>query len=197
MWSIDREVVADHQVGEAALGAQAREQVQHLGLHRGVERRGRLVEQQDLGLEHQRPGDGDALALAAGELVGVAEAEARVEADVGQRLQHAGVAAADAVDRERLGERRVDGALGVQRAVGVLEHHLHPAGEGAVAPARHRLAADADLAAGDRREAADRAQDRRLAGAGLADEAEGLARRATAKETSRTARTLRAALRRR
>ena len=32
----------------------------------GVERRGRLVEQHDLGIERQRPGDGDALLLSAG-----------------------------------------------------------------------------------------------------------------------------------
>ena len=56
------------------------EQVQHFGLHRGVERRGRLVEQQDLRLQDQRARDRDALALAARELVRIAEAEARVRA---------------------------------------------------------------------------------------------------------------------
>ncbi len=41
----------------------------------GVERRQRLVEQQQLGLGRQRPGERHALLLAAGELVGIAVAE--------------------------------------------------------------------------------------------------------------------------
>jgi hypothetical protein len=42
------------------------EQVEHFGLHRGVQRRGRLVEQQGwTWLDDQRAGNGDALALAA------------------------------------------------------------------------------------------------------------------------------------
>ena len=43
----------------------------------GVERRERLVEQDDLGLDGQRPGQGHPLLLAAGELVGVAAGPAR------------------------------------------------------------------------------------------------------------------------
>ena len=47
-------------------------QLAQLHLHRlaqlGVERGERLVEQEELGRERQRAGDGDALALAAGEL---------------------------------------------------------------------------------------------------------------------------------
>ena len=42
----------------------------HLGRHPRVERAGRLVEQNRLGLHRQRPGDGHALLLAAGKLLG-------------------------------------------------------------------------------------------------------------------------------
>ena len=45
------------------------EQVEDLGLHRHVERGDRLVADDHLGIEHERPGDADALALAARELV--------------------------------------------------------------------------------------------------------------------------------
>ena len=45
---------------------------QHLADQFRVERRGRLVEQQHLGLHGQRPGDRDALLLAAGKLRGIA-----------------------------------------------------------------------------------------------------------------------------
>jgi hypothetical protein len=49
---------------------QVADDVQHLADQLGVEGGGRLVEQQHLGLERQRPGDGDALLLAAGQARG-------------------------------------------------------------------------------------------------------------------------------
>ena len=53
---------------------------------RGVEHRDRLVADQPVGLEHQRGGDRDPLALAAGELMRVAlEVALGVEADVVER----------------------------------------------------------------------------------------------------------------
>ena len=57
----------DHR--HAALGDQVGDQVEDLSLDGDVERRGRLVGDQQVGLAGQRHGDGDALALAAGELV--------------------------------------------------------------------------------------------------------------------------------
>ena len=73
-----REVVADEDVGQAELVLQVLQQVEHLRLHRDVERAHRLVEHQHLGLQRQAARDRDALALAAGELVRVlAEAPRR------------------------------------------------------------------------------------------------------------------------
>ena len=48
------------------------EQLEDLRLHRDVERGGRLVGDQQVGLVGERHGDHDALALAAGELVRIA-----------------------------------------------------------------------------------------------------------------------------
>ena len=75
----------------------AREQaddVEHLVHKLGIERRGDLVEQHDLGLECQRPRDRDALLLAAGQLVRI-----RVEL----------VAEADAIEQFRSHRPRLGG----------------------------------------------------------------------------------------
>ena len=79
----DLEVVRDEEVGEARLVLQLAQQLDDLGLHRQVERRGRLVEEDELGLERDGAGDGEALPLPAGEFVREA-----VEDGVG----HAGIA---------------------------------------------------------------------------------------------------------
>ena len=173
------------------LAAQRVEQVQDLRLHRDVERRGRLVEQQDLRLEDQRARDRDALALAAGELVRVAEAEATGRARPRRaRCTIRASRVADAVDRERLGQDAVDGVARMQRAVGVLEHHLDGAVEAPCRAAPAPVAPSTRDAAGPvGREAADRAQHGRLAGAGFADEPEALARARPRSDTSLTAST--------
>ena len=62
------EVVADEQVGDAAIPLQVEQEVENGGLDRDVQRRGRLVEDDQLGLAGERPRDGDALALPAREL---------------------------------------------------------------------------------------------------------------------------------
>ena len=72
MCSHHAEIVRDEQIGEAELVLQVLQQVDHLRLDRHVERRDRLVADDQLGLERQRAGDADALALAAGEFVRVA-----------------------------------------------------------------------------------------------------------------------------
>ena len=53
---------------------QVAQQVDDLRLHAHVERRGRLVEHDEARLQHHGAGDRDALALAAGEFVRIAEA---------------------------------------------------------------------------------------------------------------------------
>ena len=63
------EVVGDEQIGEPELVLQVHQQVDDLRLDRHVERRHRLVADDQFGIERQRAGDADALALAAGEFV--------------------------------------------------------------------------------------------------------------------------------
>ena len=67
-----RQIVRDEQIGQAEALAQVLEQVDDLGLDRHVERRHRLVADDEGGIDRQGPGNGDALALAAAELMGKA-----------------------------------------------------------------------------------------------------------------------------
>ncbi len=84
------EVVRDEEIGQAELGLQVVQQVQHLGLDRHVERRHRLVGHQQARVEHQGPRDRDALALAAGEHVRIAVGVLGPQADPGQHVARLG-----------------------------------------------------------------------------------------------------------
>ena len=175
-----QEVVGDEEVGEAALVLQAAQEVDDLALDRDVERADRLVADDHLGLDGERAGDGDALALAAGELVRVAVRVGGVEADGAHQGADALLAfgaRAHAVDLGALGDDLAHGHARVERGIGVLEDHLHPAGEGAAGAAGggDRGVLEDDLAGGGRVDAHDGAAEGGLAAAGLADEAEGLA----------------------
>jgi hypothetical protein len=127
-------------------------------------------------------GDGDPLALAAGELVRVLLGEARGQADPLHHLGHpAGDlrAGADLVDEERLGEGREDRHPRVEGGVGVLEDHLQvaPGGEEFRARGRGQVAPVQDHAAGGRGDQLqDRAGEGRLAAARLPDQPEHLPR---------------------
>ena len=61
-------VVGDHDDGLAELADAVAQQAEHLRAGAGVEVAGRLVGEDDLGPGDQRPGDGDPLLLAAGQL---------------------------------------------------------------------------------------------------------------------------------
>ncbi len=54
-----------------AVAGEVGDDLQHLPDHLGVERGGRLIEEQHIGLHRQRPHDGDTLLLPAGELGGI------------------------------------------------------------------------------------------------------------------------------
>ena len=80
------EVMADEHVGQAELALHRPEQVQDLRLHRDVERRGRLVREDQRGPQDDRARDRRPLALAARQLVRVAVDEAGAEPDQLQGL---------------------------------------------------------------------------------------------------------------
>ena len=71
------QVVADEQVGEIEPSPQINEKVQDLRLDRDIKRRYGLVADQQVGLQCQRPGNADALPLAAAELMRIAMFEGR------------------------------------------------------------------------------------------------------------------------
>ena len=123
-----REIVADEQIGQIVLGLEVGQQVQNLGLNGNVERRHRLVEHQDFGIEHERPGNGNALALAAGKHVGVAVIIFGAETHRG----HHGARPLGAlgggqrgVDQKRFFQCLADLLARVQRIIWILENDLH------------------------------------------------------------------------
>ena len=87
----DREIVGDEQVRETELGLQLLEQIDDLRLDRDVQRRDRLVADEELGVQGQRPGEADPLALPAGELVGVAVGGIAGKPDDAEQLLHAAI----------------------------------------------------------------------------------------------------------
>ena len=125
----DAHVVGDEQVGQAELALERLQLVEHLGLDRDVEGRDRLVADDQVGLEDQRPGDPDPLPLAARELVRVAPGVVRGEADEVHDPLDLGAALRrrpDAVDPEALADAVADRRPRIERRVRVLEDDLHP-----------------------------------------------------------------------
>ena len=123
-----RQVVRDEQVRQAEFCLQVGQQVEHLRLHRHVERRHRLVGHHQPGAEHQRTRNGDALALAAREHVRVAVGKLGPQAHLRQHGAGAfgalGLGQAG-VDGQRVFQCGADLLARVERPIGVLEHQLH------------------------------------------------------------------------
>ena len=80
------QIVRDEQVGQAEPLLQIEQQVHHLRLHRHVERRDRLVADDERRFERQRAGHADALALAAAEFVRIFAGRGRIEPDELEQL---------------------------------------------------------------------------------------------------------------
>jgi hypothetical protein len=146
---------------------QARELAAHGDAQLGVEVRQRLVHEVRGGLAHHGASHRDALALAAGELAGLALEEI-VEAEDLRDLVHApgDLLLGRLAHLEAEGEVLPHAHVGVERVV--LEHHRDVAGAGR--GVGDVLAADLDHALADLLEAGDHAQQRRLAAARRADE---------------------------
>ena len=82
----------------------------------------------EFGIERERPGDADALALAAAHFMGIAVGKLRIEPAQRQQLPHPVVTpfpvGDDVVNRHRFGQDIADLHARVQRAEGVLEDNL-------------------------------------------------------------------------
>ena len=86
--------MGDEDQRQTQLALQAAQQVQHLRLNRDIQRRDRLVGDQQLGLERDRARDADPLALSAGELMRIAVVVLRVQPDAVHQLLHPALALA-------------------------------------------------------------------------------------------------------
>ncbi len=148
-------VVRDEDEGEAERALQILQLALHLLAQLEVERAERLVEQQHLGPHHQRAGERDALALAAGELRRAAPLHAG-ELDHGERLagQRLALGPPDAAHAQPIGDVLADREMREQRIV--LEHGVHrpPIRRQALAPSRRRSRYGRHRAARSRRSAA-------------------------------------------
>ena len=122
--------MADEDEGQVELGAELAEEQEDLRLGRDIEAGDDLVRHDELWVKRQRPGDTDALALAARQLVRVAPQKPPRQAYDVEKLRSATAApGAIAVSQQRLErphQRRTDGQPRVERGLRVLEDHLQP-----------------------------------------------------------------------
>jgi hypothetical protein len=176
----DGEVVCNKKIGEAQSLLQAAEQVEDLSLDGDIESGDGLIADDEVGFDGESAGDADALALAAAEFVGVARCEVGAESDELEELFDAlaYAAAGEAMDIEDFADGLADGHARVERAERILENDLGSTPEATEAIAIEGSnvgAVEEDAASARLDEAEDGATGRGLAGAGLTDEAEGLA----------------------
>ena len=177
----DGEVVRDEEVREVELALQCLEQIDDLRLDRDVERRHRLVADDEVRIEGQGARKPDSLALTAGELVWIARRGVGGEADDLEQLPYLrpeAPAASEPVHAQRFADDPPDRVPRVERRVRILEHHLHPLAQRPqlrLAEVCDVLAVEDDRATGRLVQAQQGPPDGRLAAAGLADEAERLA----------------------
>src|SRR5579885_2392955 len=122
------QVVRDEEVGQAKLPLQILQEVEYLRLNRDVERGDRLVGHDEGWVQGQSARYADTLALTAAELVCETVDVVGVEADHFQQVCYLLVdlflRAAFEID-QWLGDDLPDGVAWIERAVGVLEDHLH------------------------------------------------------------------------
>ena len=121
------------------------QQVEDLAADRHVERRRRLVGDDDPRVERQRPGDADALPLAAREGVRIALHGDRIEADEFEQsadLSSSAAPRACPLTYERIADDLLHRHARIERGERILEHQAHVAVE---APCSSRLPERGDI----------------------------------------------------
>ena len=125
--------MGDEQHRQMQAFLQLLQQVDDLCLHGDVQGGDRLVRDEQLGLQGQRAGDADALALAAGKFTGAALCGVRRKAHHLQQSRHTGVhfvLRAHMMHLQYFFEHGAHAHARVQRGVWVLKYHLHAAARG-------------------------------------------------------------------
>ena len=153
------------------LALQLLEQIQDLRLDGHIERRDRLVGDDEIRVRGERAGDADALLLSAGELVRIPVDEPLAESDGFHQLANAIALVIPRRQPERLDRLRddlPDGHARIERRVGILKNHLHVLPRAAELRSRELRDVDVpehDAAARRFDEAQNRAAERRLSAA--------------------------------
>ena len=165
-------VMGDHDDG-VSLGVEVVEDLHDFAAGGGVEVAGGLVGEEDVGLADEGAGDGDALELAAGELLGVvSEPSAESEALGVVAGEPSPFGLGDAAVDEWEGDV-VDDVEVVEEVEGLEDEadvFVAEEGESAVAAVGHALAVDFHDAAGGDVEESEQVHEGGLAGAGAADD---------------------------
>ena len=122
------QIVADEQIGQAQFVLQRFQQVHYLRLNGHIKGGNRLIADDKLGLQRQRPRDPDPLALPPGKRMWIAVGELPVQPDLIHQL-------IDTVQLLRLGPIGVliqrltdnggDSHARIEAGLWVLKHHLH------------------------------------------------------------------------
>ena len=126
-------IVRNEQEGDPELLLQVEQEIDDLRPDRHVQRRNRLVGDHHLGIQGQRTGDGDPLALPAGEFVRIAVRHVGGQADLDQQLAHPRLRfgfRTQLMHQHRLHDRKADGQTRVERGKRVLKDKLDVTAQG-------------------------------------------------------------------
>ncbi len=163
-----------HRLGQLPLEQQ--ELALQLETGQGVERSERLVQQHDVGIGRQRAGEGDALALPAGQLVGITRAVTlRLQADEAQQFVRPIAPLPRAPTEQSRHQADVARDIPVGQQPPLLLHVSGMAAQPDRVERGGRPAGDADLSARGLFQAVEHAQQRGLPTTALTDQRHGLA----------------------
>src|SRR5690348_4036909 len=175
----DGQAVGDEEEGQREFTLQAFEEFEDLRADGNVESGDWLVCDDKLGSQNERAGDSDALALAAGEFVGIAAEGVRCKSDDFEIFHDASPARFMRepwlMDFKRLADNRLNAHARVKRGHGILKDNLHFAAKGAKTSSVHgepTFAGEMHFTGVGLNQAKQHASQRRFAAAGFADDAE-------------------------
>src|SRR6204780_1560655 len=173
----DRQIMGDEQISEPEFLLQVLQQIDDLGLDRYIQRRHRLIADDQFGLDRERTRDADALALTAGEFVRMAADMIRLPAD-GLEQIHAALfelppGLGQFVNDQGFADDRADAHARIERRIRILKDDLDIAAQDTQLIGRQRsdlLAFEIDLSGSRFDQAKHATPCGRLAAAGLADQ---------------------------